>query len=181
MSATTGSVSLTDDEIVSVASTYNQPWNRPQFKEPLKYAINPDLNFEALEEAYLHRGSHGANCADPQTCAGTGNIVTVSDLLTPRALKRLRLICERGTYWFNVKPWGYLGAYLNDGFHVDVVLQIALEFPKRFPKVFGSYALTQLWAYKYDSAMEGVAVHADDAAVNVNLWITDNEVGVRVR
>jgi len=175
VSASTGSVSLTEEEISTVSSTYNQPWNRPKFKQELKQAVNPNLNFPVLEEAYLQGGKKGAVCKDAASCAGSGNVMTVDKLLTPQALQRLRTICERGTYWFNVKPWGYLGAYLNDGFHVDVVLQIALELPKRFPKVFGSYALSQLWAYKYDSSMEGVSVHADDAAVNVNLWITDND------
>ena len=32
--------------------------------------------------------------------------------------------------------------------------------------------MTQLWAYKYDSHLVGIDVHADSAAVNVNFWIT---------
>jgi len=177
VSSNTGSVSLTDDEIASVGSSYNKAWSRPTFEQPLVNAINPNLNFPALEDAYLHAGAKGQDCTE-DTCGGTGNNMTVDKLLTPEALERLRHVCLQGTYWFNVKPWGYVGAYLNDGFHVDVVLQIAQELPKRFPRIFGNYGLQQIWAYKYDSSMEGVAVHADDAAVNVNLWITDNSANL---
>lgn len=208
VSSNTGSVSLTDDEITSVGSSYNKAWNRPTFEKPLVNAINPNLNFPALEDAYLHSGEKGKECAS-DTCGGTGNNMTVDKLLTPEALERLRHVCLQGTYWFNVKPWGYVGAYLNDGFHVDVVLQvahshltsfslsvvaltlltliylsqntvsshahhrvctaahsllftqspspwqIAQELPKKFPRIFGNYRLQQIWAYKYDSAMEG--------------------------
>ncbi len=31
--------------------------------------------------------------------------------------------------------------------------------------------MTQSWAYKYDSSLTGIEVHADFAAVNVNFWI----------
>jgi hypothetical protein len=41
-----------------------------------------------------------------------------------------------------------------------------------FPDIFKSHQLTQLWAYKYDSRLTGIEVHADSAAINVNFWIT---------
>jgi len=173
VSSNTGSVSLTDEEIGLVGASYNKAWNRPTFDSEVKSAINPNLNFPDLEEAYLSSAS-GSSCTGDK-CVGKSNVMTVDKFLTPEALAQLRVVCEEGTYWFNVKPWGYLGAYLNDGFHVDVVLKIAQELPLRFPRIFGSYKLSQLWAYKYDSSMEGVSIHADDAAVNVNLWITDND------
>jgi hypothetical protein len=28
------------------------------------------------------------------------------------------------------------------------------------------------WAFKYDSSLDGIGIHADEAAVNVNFWIT---------
>jgi len=174
-----GSVSLTEEEIASVGSSYNKAWNMPQFlgkDDKIPHAINPNLNFPALEDAYLNGGA-GGKCVG-EACHGSGNIMTVESLLTPAALHRLRFLCEHGTYWFNVKPWGYLGAYLNDGFHPDIVLQIARELPKRFPKILGQYTLSQLWAYKYDSSMAGIAAHTDEAAVNVNLWITPDEANL---
>ena len=37
---------------------------------------------------------------------------------------------------------------------------------------FKHHPLNQLWAYKYDNRLNGINVHADAAAVNVNFWIT---------
>lgn len=32
-----------------------------------------------------------------------------------------------------------------------------------------------LWCYKYDSNVEGIGVHADEAGVNVNIWLTPDD------
>ena len=48
----------------------------------------------------------------------------------------------------------------------------------KFPDIFKNHQLTQLWAYKYDSSMTGIEVHADFAAVNVNFWITPDTANV---
>ena len=37
-----------------------------------------------------------------------------------------------------------------------------------------NYHLSQAWAFKYDSKRDGIGIHADDARVNVNFWITDD-------
>jgi hypothetical protein len=31
------------------------------------------------------------------------------------------------------------------------------------------------WGFKYDSSLSGIRLHADDAAVNVNFWITPDD------
>ena len=36
----------------------------------------------------------------------------------------------------------------------------------------------QWWAFKYDSELNGIGVHADFAAVNVNSWITPDEANL---
>ena len=35
-----------------------------------------------------------------------------------------------------------------------------------------------MWAYKYDSQLSGIELHADAAAVNVNFWITPSEANL---
>jgi hypothetical protein len=35
-----------------------------------------------------------------------------------------------------------------------------------------------MWAFKYDSTLSGTAIHADEAAVNVNFWITPDEANL---
>ena len=40
--------------------------------------------------------------------------------------------------------------------------------------IFLDYYLSQAWSFKYDANREGIGVHADDARVNVNFWITND-------
>ena len=47
------------------------------------------------------------------------------------------------------------------------------------PEIFEDHPLQQMWAYKYDSNISsGIKVHADEAAVNVNFWITPDDANV---
>jgi hypothetical protein len=47
-----------------------------------------------------------------------------------------------------------------------------------YPTVFTLHPLTQLWAFKYDSQLPGIGIHADAAAINVNFWITRDEANL---
>ena len=101
--------------------------------------------------------------------------MSIDNLLTEEALRRLKFVCDHGTYWHGVKPEGYLEAFLSDGFHHDIVLQIAEEFPKKFPQIFGDHKLSQVRAHKYDSNMEPSPILADKAELQIHLWITDDD------
>ena len=78
-----------------------------------------------------------------------------------------------------------MGAYLSEGLASPLVLQIADDLRKKFPKIFKSYSINQIWAYKYDSrakdkdsSLKGINVHADFAAINVNFWVTPKEANL---
>ena len=45
------------------------------------------------------------------------------------------------------------------------------------PSVFGNHSLQYAWGYKYESGakMPGIGAHEDQAAVNLNFWITEDE------
>ena len=47
--------------------------------------------------------------------------------------------------------------------------------PHALTETLGDHPLAYLWCYKYDSQYEGIAVHADEAAVNLNIWLTPEE------
>ena len=49
---------------------------------------------------------------------------------------------------------------------------------KSFKKIFLNYYLSQAWAFKYDSKKDGIGIHADDAKVNVNFWITQDNANL---
>ena len=53
-----------------------------------------------------------------------------------------------------------------------LLAQIAEELRDTFPDIFRGHPLRYHWAFKYDSTLKGIGIHADEAAVNVNFWIT---------
>ncbi len=109
----------------------------------------------------------------------------IDNFLTPSALESLRKFLLGSTIWFDIKTNGYLGAYLGEGLANPLIIQIADEMRKKFPKIFKDYPISKIWAYKYDSraknvnsSLGGIKVHADFAAINVNFWITPSEANL---
>ncbi len=102
-------------------------------------------------------------------------IVIIDNLLTPEALGALRRFCWGSTIWRRPHANGYLGAMPEYGFACPLLAQIADELRETFPAIFGAHGLVQLWGFKYDSTLRGINMHADQAVVNVNFWITPDE------
>ena len=105
-------------------------------------------------------------------------LVVIDNLLTPAALAELRRFCLGSNVWRQVYPTGYLGAFPEAGFAAPLLAQIADEFAQTYPAIFKGHPLRYLWAFKYDSSMSGIQIHADEAAVNVNFWITPDEANL---
>ena len=152
-------IAVSDRERRRIAPAYNRPLYLPEAPAASDGAVSPDLDADAIERSYRESAP---------------NLVVVDDFLTTDALERLWRFCLDATVWYQVKR-GYLGAYLVDGFGTALALQIADELRARLPGIFGPHRLEQLWAYKYDSRLQGIATHADFAAVNVNFWVTPDE------
>ncbi|MGB5621379.1 MAG: tetratricopeptide repeat protein, partial [Gammaproteobacteria bacterium] len=123
-------------------------------------AVNPALDISAIEQDYFASGP---------------GIVYFDDFLTEEALLGLRRFCLESTFWFKEYPRGYLGAMMQDGFCCPLLLQIAEQLRLALPGVFKAHTLREWWAFKYDSRLDGIPLHADHAAVNVNFWITPDE------
>ncbi|HEY2009824.1 MAG TPA: tetratricopeptide repeat protein [Rhizomicrobium sp.] len=105
-------------------------------------------------------------------------IAVIDNFLTDEALAELRRFCWGSTVWRTSYERGYLGAVPEYGFASPLLAQIADEFRTSCVDICGNHALKYLWAFKYDSALDGVGIHADDAAVNVNFWITPDEANL---
>lgn len=113
-------------------------------------------------------------------------ICWVDGLLTDEALTSLRRFCLDSTIWNDVShnyqaepvARGYLGAYAADGFFTPLLFQIADELAAALPEIFDGHSLRQIWAYKYEEKLEGIGIHGDDAAVNVNFWITPDSANL---
>ncbi|HUO83220.1 MAG TPA: tetratricopeptide repeat protein [Gammaproteobacteria bacterium] len=127
-------------------------------------AVNPSLDAAAIASDYASR--------EP-------GITWIDGLLTTPALASLRNYCLESTLWFDfTHANGYLGAYMEDGFCCPLLMQIAEELPRALPGIFGRHRLVQLWAYKYDSRLSGIDMHADSAAINVNFWLTPSDANL---
>ena len=53
-------------------------------------------------------------------------IIWLDDFLTPEALERVSQLCHQTTMWHEVKPMGYLGAYVDDGFTAPLLYQVVV-------------------------------------------------------
>ena len=145
-----------------VARTYKRPVLVADVPPPARNIINPELDFEAIQDRYL---------------AAQPNVLAIDQLLTPEALAAVRRFCRESTIWNNIKG-GYLGAYFYDGFCSELLLRLAWELRERMPRVIRDHPLNMMWGYKCDCTLPGLAVHADAAAVNVNFWITEDEANL---
>lgn len=150
-------------EYQAVAPSFNRILHRADCPVLPGGAVNPALDVAAIESRY--------NEKRPE-------IMHLDGLLTEEALQSLRRFCLDSTIWKRDYPNGYLGAFLGDGFASPLLLQVAEELRLKFPGVFKQHKLTQSWAFKYDSALTGLNMHADAAAVNVNFWITPDEANL---
>ena len=99
-------------------------------------------------------------------------IVVLDNRLTDEALAAMRRYCWGSAMWRDAYDPGYIGAFPEIGFSAPLLAQIVEEFRTVFSDICGDHALKYIWGFKYDSSLEGIGIHADAAAVNVNFWIT---------
>ncbi len=127
-------------------------------------AVSRDFDGKAAEAMYRERA--------PGIAWGDG-------LLTPEALAALRRFCLASTIWYEFRyDNGYLGAFQEEGFDCPLILQIADELRAAMPEIVGPHTLRKTWAFKYDSRLSGIRMHADAAAVNVNFWLTPDDANL---
>ena len=105
--------------------------------------------------------------------------VYFDDLLTPRALFALRRYLLESTIWHDFSHiGGFVASYLEDGLACPLILQIADELRAAFPDLLADHPLSQAWAFKALRADSAVDVHADDAAISVNFWVTPTQANL---
>lgn len=109
---------------------------------------------------------------------GANPVIVIDDFLAPAALVGLRRFCNASTIWRENYQGGYLGAFPEHGLVCPLLAQIARELKEAYPLIFADHPLLQIWAFKYGDRLEGIPLHADFAAVNVNFWITPDEANL---
>jgi hypothetical protein len=112
--------------------------------------------------------------------------VVVDNVLSPQALKEIRMLLRTSTIWTDVRP-GFLGAYFDQGMEHSALVQLASELSSHFPSIICGRPIQMIWAYSYDTEhnaaredvnSSGIHLHADPAAVNINLWITQDDASL---
>jgi tetratricopeptide (TPR) repeat protein len=114
--------------------------------------------------------------------AAEGGAVYFDDLLSPQALASLKLYLTESTIWHDFSHiGGFVGSYLEDGLACPLLLQVAAELRDTFPEILASHPLSQAWAFKGLEGKAAIDVHADDASVSINFWVTPTEANLNPR
>ena len=147
----------TDDDYAFISDIHKIKYNKPP-KVKENY-INKNLDTDKIENEYTS--------SNPE-------IVVIDNFLSQEFLEELRVFFRCSNIFKYPYPRGYIGAFLGKGMANRALLEFSTELKNSFKKIFLNYHLSQAWAFKYDSKRDGIGIHADDARVNVNFWITDD-------
>jgi hypothetical protein len=170
--------SAADHAATQIRTLYNKalhPSNQGTLRDDagnLIPLVNPNLDFDAIQRQWSGQGKGAHNHP---------GIVVVDNVLSAPALAAIQKVLLESTVWYQTKTLnfgGYCGAYIDDGLHDRILLDLAMELHDQLSDIFRGHSLKYLWAYKYDSNYNGIKLHADQAAVNVNLWVTPDEANL---
>lgn len=120
--------------------------------------LNPDLDFEAVEHAYLTQKP---------------GFAVMDQILSPVNQVLLLRYFQQVSIWHDYWRGAYVGAYLEDGCHGPWLGQLAQALQRAFPKTLGRFPLNACWAYKYDANHPGIGPHADaQGQILWSVWLT---------
>ena len=153
---------LSDAQLEVLGDDYNTPIHLRAAPEVAGAAVNARADRVALTAKFEKEG-----------------VVAVDDVLTQQALDSLRRFLLESTIWHDFSHIeGFVASYLEDGLACPLVLQIADELRSAFADILGAHPLSQAWVFKALKAQAAVDVHADDAAVSVNFWVTPTQANL---
>ena len=142
--------------------------------------LNNEIDWDGIQRDWFGEGGNiqiDSTTPKEAATASIPGVLIIDDLLTPQTLSLLRQLLLKNTHWFQTKTpleFGkYVGSYIDDGLNDPIFLELAKQLHQSMPRVMKGHHLRYLWAYKYDSEWEsGINLHADQAAVNVNMWLS---------
>ena len=180
--------SAADQQTTLVNQIYNKALHRTNLDELLDSEgnkipmINPSLDTVAAERQWFGKDDYGEALSPSDGEEQPPGIIVLDNLLSEEALAALQRIMWESTVWYQTKMplkfGGYVGAYIDDGLHDRILLQLAVELAEGLPRILEDHPLKYLWAYKYDSEYNGINLHSDQAAINVNFWLTPEEANL---
>ena len=181
-----------EDYESGIEHVYNKALHHTDFdvlknsKGEVLSVLSDSFDSDRIEQQYFGERKNGEQHDDNGTedKISVPGIVVVDNILSHEALQRIRqLLLESNVFYQTKMPkkFGtYAGAYIDDGLHDKILLQLAFELNKALPRMMKNHSLKYMWAYKYDSddSNGGINIHADQAAVNVNIWITPEDANL---
>ena len=146
------------DDLKFISTLHKIKYNKPAKTKP-PY-LNENLNHQNIQLEYIN--------SQPEICI-------VDNILSKSFLDDLNIFFRCANIFKRPYPRGYVGTFLGTGMSNKPILQFSKDLTSKLPNIFNKSHLTQAWAFKYDSQQNGIGIHADDAKVNVNLWLTSDE------
>ena len=140
-------------------SLFKVLYNKPP-KISSSSLINKDNDINTIEDRYI---------------SGNPEIIVIDNFLDKSALKEIQNFCRNANVFKYPYHGGYVGAFLSKGLSNEFILKLNDDLRLTYKKIFKDLRLTQAWIFKYDSARTGTNIHADQASVNVNFWITPEQ------
>ncbi len=154
-----GVTTLSATQIEALGDDYNAPIHLRAAPEAVAGAVNERPDRAALTAQFDTEGA-----------------IAVDDLLAPATLEQLQRFLLESTIWHDFSHIdGFVASYLEDGLACPLLLQIADELRHALPGILGPHPLVQAWAFKGLRPQSAVDIHADDAAVSVNFWVTPTD------
>lgn len=99
-------------------------------------------------------------------------LIVLDGFFNDAALEELWSYVLEAPCFKSLRP-GYLGAFPADGCTHPLLRCAAEALERRLLQALAGKPLARWWLFKYTAASPaGVGLHADDAAVNVNIWLT---------
>ena len=98
--------------------------------------------------------------------------IVIDNFLSDDALYEIQKFCRNANVFKYPYHGGYVGAFLSKGLSNEFILQLSENLRLTYEHIFKELRLTQAWIFKYDSQKVGTNIHADQASVNVNFWIS---------
>jgi hypothetical protein len=94
----------------------------------------------------------------------SNGIVVVDNLLSKESLELIQQkILFESTVWYQTKLpqrfGGYTGAYIDDGLHQRILLQLSVDLKKLLPDIFDGHPLKYMWAYKCEFVLNYLLLH----------------------
>ena len=106
---------------------------------------------------------------------GKPEIIVIDDFLSKPALTELQKFCRNSNIFKYPYHSGYVSAFLSKGLSNKFILKLSEDLRMTYKKIFKELRLSQAWIFKYESNKQGTNIHADQASVNVNFWVTPEE------